>query len=89
LSSKIGNAQSATKSSRITTTSFRTTGTPRVWEGRGETTTQTMFEQRIGGATVKKDRLGLATAAADDFQELDLPDGSNRTTLQSGRVAPS
>ena len=29
------------------------------------------------------------SAAADDFQELDLPDGSNRTTLQNGRGAAS
>ena len=34
---------------------------PREWEARGETTTQTMFEQRIGGATERKGRVELAT----------------------------
>jgi hypothetical protein len=41
--------------------SCRTTEIPKVWEGRGETITQTMSERRIGGATGRKDRPGLAT----------------------------
>jgi len=40
--------------------SCQTTEIPRGWEERGETTTQTMSEQRIGGAMGIKDRLGLA-----------------------------
>jgi hypothetical protein len=50
------NVQSATKSSQTTAISCQTTGIPKRWEERGETTTQTISEQRIGGATGKRDQ---------------------------------
>jgi hypothetical protein len=44
------------KSSRTITTSFQTIGIPRGWAELGETTTQTIFKQRTGGVTKKKDQ---------------------------------
>src|SRR5258707_11971097 len=60
------------KSSRITTTLYRTTKIPKEWEERGETITQTTSKQRTGGATGKKDRPeltadGRLTVVAFDF----------------------
>ena len=37
------------------------TGKRKEWEERGETITQTMSEQRMGGATERKDQPGLTT----------------------------
>src|SRR5271169_2113971 len=48
------NAQSATKSSRITTTSCQTTKIRRGWEERGETITRTISKQHTGGVMKKK-----------------------------------
>lgn len=50
------NAQSATKNSRTTPTSYRITRIHRVWEARGETTTRTTFGPLTGGATRRKVR---------------------------------
>ena len=35
---------------------FRTTRTPKEWEGRGEMTIPTISKQHIGGVTKRKDR---------------------------------
>src|SRR5271169_1414675 len=56
------NAQSATKSSRITTTSCQTTKIRRGWEERGETITRTISKQHTGGVMGKKDQPEWMTA---------------------------
>ncbi len=53
---KTGNAKSATKNSRTTTTSCQTTGIPKEWEEHGETIIQTIFKQHTGGAMEKRDQ---------------------------------
>lgn len=50
------NVPSATKNSPTTTTLCRITRIPKGWEGLGETTIQTTFEQRIGGAIQRRDQ---------------------------------
>jgi hypothetical protein len=51
-------AQFARKSSRITTTLCQITNGVREWEEHGETTIQTIFKRRIGGAMEKRDQQG-------------------------------
>jgi hypothetical protein len=54
--SKAGNVQSATRNSRITVTSSRTTESRREWEEPGETITRATSGLRIGGAIREKDQ---------------------------------
>jgi hypothetical protein len=49
-------AQSATMSSRTTTTLCQTTEIPKAWEGSGEMTIRTISKQHTGGVTEKKDQ---------------------------------
>ena len=53
--------QSATKSSRTTTTSCQTTGIRRGWAGLGEMTIPRTSRLPIGGATGRRDRQELTT----------------------------
>ena|SRR5207245_11005678 len=61
VSSRAGSAPSATKSSRITTISYRTTGNRKEWAARGGMTIQTTCKQHTGGAMKRKDQPGLTT----------------------------
>ena len=73
--------RSATKSSRITTTSCRTTGTRKEWEDHGAMTIQTIFKPRTTGVTTKKDRNGwMADGRTVDFRpgvRINSPDFSD------------
>ena len=55
----------------------RTIRIRRVWEERGETTSQTMSKQRIGGARGKKGRLGLTDGRSVEGLGFRLRDGSD------------
>jgi hypothetical protein len=53
---KVGYARFAMNSSPITTTLCQTTNIRREWEERGETIIRTIFKQRTGGVTEKRDQ---------------------------------
>src|ERR1700733_4453116 len=52
----MANVRFAMLSSPTTTTLCQTTGNPKEWEERGETTIRIISKQRIGGATTKRDQ---------------------------------
>ena len=60
-SSKTENAQSVTRNLPTAATSYRTTGTRKEWVELGETIILKISKQSIGGATLKRDQVGLMT----------------------------